>query len=212
QRARRLARQQDRLTARLYRFNCPSSMELGEYHLGLLPDDQATAVARHLAECPHCAREVVQLKDYLAELAPDLEFSPAEQLKGRVRLLVARLVTGGLEGALPGQPSLAPAYAALRGEEGEPLIYEADGIQVVVEVHQDPHQLDDWTILGLVIGVDNPNALEVHLWRADQRVATVPVEDTGNFSFSNLTAGRYELILGGPEVEIHIQDLEVGTS
>ena len=50
ERARRLTRLQDRLRARLYRVTCPSPAALGEYHLGILPPDQAAAVARHLEE------------------------------------------------------------------------------------------------------------------------------------------------------------------
>ena len=70
ERARRLARLQGRLTAQLYRVTCPSSQVLGEHQLGILPPVEAEAIARHVASCPHCAREVAQLGDYLNELAP----------------------------------------------------------------------------------------------------------------------------------------------
>jgi len=210
ERARRLGRLQDHLTARLYRYNCPSTAELGEYHLGLLPQDQGAALAYHLTECPRCTYEVTQLEHYLADLAPTLE-QPGllEQATERIRVLVARLVNGGMNVDLLGQPALAPALAGVRGDESEPLIYEADGVQVVVEIDQDPDQPDRRSILGLVIGVDDPDKLDVHLWQSDQPVATIQVEEMGNFVISNLTPGRYELILSGPELEIHIQELEV---
>jgi len=102
-----------------------------------------------------------------------------------------------------------PALGGVRGDEGEPLIYEADGVQVVVEIHQDPDQPDHRSILGLIIGVDDPDQLEVHLWQSDQPVATVQVEDIGNFVIPSLAPGRYELIVSGLELEIHIQELEV---
>jgi hypothetical protein len=195
----------------MYRIDCPAPQELGEYQLGMLPAEQAGAVAQHLAECPHCTREVAQLEDYLADLAPDLELSPLEHARERVRVLIARLVSGGLEGSLLAQPTLAPAYAGLRGEEGEPIIYEADQVQVVIEVHDDPDRPDRMTILGLVLGLDEPASAEVHLWGADQRLASVSVEETANFVFPDLVPGHYELILSGPDLEIHIQDVEVGT-
>ena len=50
------------LTAQLYRITCPSSEELGEYHLHMLPAEQTTAVAQHLRTCPHCTRELAELK------------------------------------------------------------------------------------------------------------------------------------------------------
>jgi len=209
ERARSLGRLQSLLAARLYRYNCPSAAELGEYHLGLLPQDQRAALAYHLTECPRCAYEVTQLEDYLADLAPDVDFSLLEQAKEQVRVLVARLVNGGMGVNLLGQPALAPAPTGVRGDEGEPLIYEADGVQVVIEIHQDPDQLDRRSMLGLVIGVDDPDQLEVHLWQSDQPVATVQVEDIGNFVIPSLAPGRYELILSGAEVEIHIQELVV---
>ena len=211
EKAHRLARLQDRLTTRLYRFTCPSPVELGEYHIGLLPRDQAAAVARHLAECPRCTREVAQLKDYLAELAPALEPSPLERIKERARVLVARLVNGGLEAGLLGQPALAPAYAGLRGEEKEPTLYQADDIQVAIEIQEDAEQPDRKVLLGLVIGT-GPSGVEAHLWQADQHVAVVSVDELGNFVIPDLAPGSYELILSGSEIEIHMQDLQVGTS
>lgn len=212
ERARRLARLQDRLTARLYRFDCPSSGELGEYHLGTLPSDRAAAVARHLDGCPRCAGEVAQLRGFLADLAPDLELSPLEQARERIRVLVGRLVSGGSQEGRLRVPDLAPAYAGLRGEPEEPLFYEADEVQVVLDVQDDSDQPGRKTVLGLVIGLDHPAQIEAHLWRANQHLTTVPIEEMGNFVIPNLEPGGYELILSGPELEIHIQDLVVTSS
>jgi hypothetical protein len=214
ERARHLAHLQDRLTARLYRLTCPSPHELGEYHLGVMPDDQAAAVAQHLAECPHCAGEVAQLKDYLAGLAPSLELGPLEriknQVKGRVRVLVARLVSGGPEGDPLGRSALAPAYAGIRGEGEGLYIYQADDVQIAIEIQDDAEQPGHKTILGLTMGPETSEGL-AFLWRAEQRIAVVPVDKLGNFVIPALAPGSYELFLGGPEVEVHIQELQVGT-
>ena len=72
QRATQLAALQGRLLAGLYRAVCPTPDELGDYDLGLLPTDQALAVTQHLAECPHCTREIAQLQAFLTELSPRL--------------------------------------------------------------------------------------------------------------------------------------------
>jgi hypothetical protein len=210
EKAHRLARLQDRLTAQLYRVTCPSPPELGEYHLGLLPRDRAAVVARHLAECPHCAREVAQLKDYLTELAPTLEPSLLEQVKERVKVLVAHPVNGGLAAGLLTQPTLAPAYAGIRGEGGEPFLYQAGDVQIATEVQDDAERPDRKVLLGLVIGME-PSGVKAHLWQADQRIAVVPVDELGNLVIPGLAPGSYELILSGPEVEIHIQELQIGT-
>ena len=208
-RARHLARLQNSLTAQLYRITCPSPVELGEYHLGVLPLDQMAAVAKHLTECPHCTREVAQLKNYLVELTPPQEPSPLEQIKRQVSVLVARLVNDGSKAGPLAQPAPAPAYEGIRGRTEESYLYQADDAQIVVEVQDDAEMPGRWIILGLIIGME-PAGLEAHLWQAEQRVAMVSVDELGNFVISDLAPGSYELILSGPEVEIHIQELQIG--
>lgn len=204
--ARSLARVKDDMTAQLYRITCPDPIELGEYHLGVLSLERTKAIAEHLAECPHCRREVAQLVEYLAELEPSLRLDPLDQVVGRIRVLVARLVSGGP----PGQPAPSPAFASLRGEEQEPLTYEAGEVQVIIDLQEDAERPDRRTILGLVIGLDAPQELKAHLWAAEQRLATVPVDELGNFVLPNVPCGSYELMLSRPEIDIHIQDLEIG--
>ena len=208
---RRLSRFQDRLTTQLYRLTCPSPGELGDYQLNVLPPDRTAAVAMHLSTCPHCAQEVVQLKDYLSTLAPTLKPGPIEQVRNRVKVLVARLSGDGPAGGSVWQLTLGPAGMAVRGADNGPGIYTTDNnVQVAVEVQDDAERPGRKVILGLVIGTE-PNDLKAHLWRVEQPVAIVPVDELGNFVFPNLHRGNYELILSGPEVEIHIQKLEIGT-
>lgn len=205
ERAQNLARLQGRLTAELYRIACPSPEELGEYQLKVLPRDHAAAVAGHLDGCPHCSREIAQLQDYLGELAPDLEFSPLE----RVKVLVAQLVGGG-EG-WGRSPALAPAYAGLRGAEAGPRLYQAGEAQIAIEIQDDAQNPGRKMVLGLITGIDTRD-LVGRLWQAGQLVAEVPVDELGNLIIANLAPASFELILSGPGLEIHIQDLDVGES
>lgn len=207
ERARRLARLQGRLTAELYRVSCPSPLELGEYHLGVLAADRKVALARHLAECPHCSREVVELKGYLGELSVDLEFSPLE----RIRVWVAEIAGGGEGAGRPGVSSLAPAFSGIRGEEEGPRVYLAGEVQIVIEIQDDATQRDRKILLGLVTGMDARD-LVAHLWRGGERVTEAAVDEMGNLVIGNLAPGSYELILHGPGVEIQIPDLEVEAS
>jgi hypothetical protein len=146
----------------------------------------------------------------MAELAPTLELSPLERVKEQVRVLVARLVSGGPGGGPLKLPALAPAYAGVRGEGEGPTVYQADDIQVAIEVQEDAERPGRKVILGLIIGTQ-AGGVKVHLWQADERVAEVPADELGNFIIPDLAPGSYELILSGPEVEIHIQELHVGT-
>ena len=203
-----LAHVQHRLTAQLFRITCPAPEELGEYHFGLLPQKQAADVGRHLAICPRCAQEIAQLEVYLSELAPALEFSRLERIEERVRVLVARLVRPGA-GAQGGQSLLAPVPAGIRGEEAGPYIYQADGVQVALDVQTDTEQPERKEILGLITGLDDPQQLEVSVWQAGELHATAPVDELGNFVVAGLAPATYELIVSGPEVEIHIQEVRV---
>lgn len=207
QRGQRLADLQGRLTAALYRVTCPSPLELGEYHLGVLPRERMAAVSRHLEGCPHCSREVAQLQAYLGELAADLEFSPRE----RIKVWVAELIRG--EGGRDRPPALvlAPAAMGLRGEERGPRLYQAGEAQIAIEIQDDVQQPGRKTVLALVTGVAT-HSLVGHLWQAGQRVAEVPVDELGNLIIAGLVPASYDLILSGPGTEIHIQGLEVGES
>lgn len=207
ERADRWAQLQARMTAELFRITCPTTMELGEHHLGLLPGDQSAAVTRHLTECPHCSREVAQLRDYLEELAPELELSPME----RIKVLVAQLVGEKEENGPPQVPSLALALTSVRGAEETPRLYQAGNAQIAIEIQDDAEQPDRKMLLGLVTGIEL-RELRVQLWLADQPLAWALVDELGNFVISNLEAASYELILSGPEVEVQIQDLHVGMS
>jgi len=204
ERADQLAQLQGRMTADLYRITCPSTMELGEYHLGLLAGDRSAAVSRHLMECPHCSGELAQLKGYLGELAPELEFSPIE----RIKVLVAQLIGDKKGNTQPGAPTLALAFTSVRGAEETPRLYQAGDAQIAIEIQDDAEQPDRKMLLGLVTGIEL-RELRAQLWLGDEPLAWAPVDELGNFAISNLATASYELILSGPEVEIHIQDLHV---
>jgi anti-sigma factor RsiW len=67
------------LKTRLYRLNCPGVNQLGEYHLGLVDDEETQAIRAHLKRCPHCRAELDELRAFLREdTTPPTEhqFSP----------------------------------------------------------------------------------------------------------------------------------------
>src|SRR6266702_4894535 len=55
-----------KLTSKLYRWDCPPNQILGEYQLGMLSNDLATAVKLHLGMCVLCAAELATLTEFLA--------------------------------------------------------------------------------------------------------------------------------------------------
>ncbi len=55
------------LLAALYRRECPDTMAIGEYQLGLLPEPEQIQLKAHLERCPHCQGELARLAEFLTE-------------------------------------------------------------------------------------------------------------------------------------------------
>lgn len=193
---------EERLTAALYRATCPDTAELGEYHLGMISEPRAAFIEQHLGECPHCSREIAQLDTFLAQVKPDLEYTTAE----RIKIWIARRVPDLTAGAGSPAPALALRGAGDDEAAGRSLVFEAGEAQLMIEIQDEPGDTGRKTIVGLVIGID-PADVEARLWQDGQPVAATAVDDLGNFSFTNLDSTGYELILAGPGVEIHVQEL-----
>lgn len=199
-----LARLQKRLSAQLFRVTCPPSLELGEYQAGLLDAKQAQVIQQHLATCPHCTRELHELQGYLEQLPPVFATDHWKQFKTQTRLLVAHLVDTF---ASLGGPTSVPV--GIRGEQDAPLIYEADDIQIIVETQVDATQANRRVMLGLLLGFEPVHGVLARLWQTEELLATTPVDELGNFVFSNLLPGSYGLIVSGEELELHIKELPV---
>jgi len=186
EKAKALGRFQDNLTSRLYRITCPTSLELGEFHLRLLADPQMLLVAQHVRECPHCTREIAQLKEFLSDLMP----TSGENLLGKVKVLIAQLIAGQ-----PGEPSSTPAFAALRGEAKGPLVFEADGIVITLDVQSRTN--GQISILGQVAADDQDSwtGAVVELRQADALPITASLDDLGAFRFEEAHLGSTEITI-----------------
>ena len=196
-----LDRLQKRMTTRLYRITCPPPIELGEYHLQMLPASQRLVIGQHLRECPHCAREISQLEEFM-------ELAPQPGLLKSVKVLIARLV-GGQKGDQDFMDSpLAPAFAGLRGEGEEPFIYQADDVQIVIEVQDDVEQIGLKMLLGLVTELKSKGFI-MQASQEGQLIASSSIDENGNFLIAHLAPGLYELTLLGLETEIRIQSFLV---
>ena len=185
EKAKDLARVHNLLTARLYRINCPSSLELGEYQLNMLSDSQKLIVWQHLRECPHCTREVDELQNYLGNLTPVGESGVLEGIK----TLVARWVGGNPAG------SLSPAPSALRGEAKGPLTFEADGIVIILDIQ--PISAGRVSVLGQVAADDQDGWTDavVELRQVDLPPINASLDDLGAFRFEEAHAGSAEITI-----------------
>jgi hypothetical protein len=198
-RAEELSRIQNRLTGKLYRRECPDSTELGESLLGLLSNKRARAINLHVSDCPHCTRELAQLKEFVGTE----ESTQRTGISEHVKVIIADLVSGiaGSEGGL------TPAYG-VRGEDQGALVYEADGIQVVIDIHDNSQHPSQKNLLGLITGIKVQD-YHINLILKGKTFASSLVDPTGNFIIPEIPTGEYQLIISGPEVEIQILKLKI---
>ena len=187
-----------------------SSIELGAYHLGVLPASpkRARAIEQELKQHPGRVAELGVLDSYLAEMADELplaavpESTPTwwERVGAGIRVVMGNLVA-------PGERQ--PAFGLLGDEYGQ-KIYEAGEVEVLIQVEEDEEVPNRKALLGLVMGIE-PEGLVAHLWQANPpgEVAVVEVDEFGNFIMPSLKPATYELILSNGETEIHIQGIEV---
>ena len=198
-RAKELAQRQGQLLAKFYRQMCPDSIELGEFHLGMLSKKKSQAVIQHLEECPHCRQELAGMQAFMGEDVPTTEAGIAEKIK----VFVAQLVYD----VQRGMTSRPPAYA-LRGEEQDFLEYEADQVRVTLDFQEDPEHKSYKRIFGLVTGLQSQGCL-VNLIQDGNIIKHTQVDEIGNFIISRASPGEYQLVIRGTEFEIQINDLTI---
>jgi hypothetical protein len=170
------------LHAGLHRLDCPTPQQLGDYQLKLVGRADARAIARHLKECARCTGELEDLQVYLA--ADQAVVSPARQPARPALQSLGKLFAH----ILPRTPALA-----LRGAGPEPIIAEAKGATIILNM--DPAPNERVTIQGQVVADDSAtwaNSL-VELRQAGTLEATATVNDLGGFSLGPIPAAISEL-------------------
>lgn len=183
----------------LYRYTCPDSIELGEYHLGMLAGERKNQVGLHLQSCPRCQSEVQVLREYLTSLASDLEIP----FSARVKTWIGRLLPA--DSAPAG--GHAPAFG-LRGDSSQVIAYQAGEAQLSLIVQEDPAHPDRRSVLGLLIGAPIEEVL-VSLFQNGRMLQTAQLDDLSNFVLSGIKKGQYELVLRGSTFEIDVSPLVI---
>jgi hypothetical protein len=207
EKAEALARWQKRLKNKLYRITCPSSMELGEYHLRMLPASQMLVVAQHLRECHHCTQEVAQLEGFLSDLASTQE----DSLLGKAKVLIARLVGGQAEPGKQGEIGFAPVVPALRGDAKGPLTFEVDDIVIILDVQ--PSNKGMVNILGQVAAdhQEQWTGALVELREDGELQSSGTVDDLGAFRAESISPGFKQLRIMTKSGTVVVSNFELAT-
>ncbi len=181
---------------RLYRFDCPSAHDLGEYALGLRAVPERSRTAAHIVDCPRCTEELQVLRAFLNDEAP----VPAPGGTERLRRLVATL--------LP--PPVVPV-AGLRGaEDGATRTYQALDISLTLATEAAPGgQTAD--LVGLLwreqAGAIPTADATVTLIALDEARQQTSVDAFGNFAFVGIKPASYRLEIALGNDRIVIEDL-----
>jgi hypothetical protein len=202
---RALALATDQLALRIlfHRVECPDAHTLSEFHLGLLTADEGAATKHHLESCPHCTTEVKELDRFLQEVPIALVVPPVQ---GQVKRLVARLAPS------PPDPATQQPALAFRGAAAVPPdVYLAENIRMVVGLEADGLHAGRKMLLGFTTREGKPieslTGARVQLSRRGQTVAMEQVDTLGNFMFSDLSSGEYELVLFTDREQVVIETI-----
>jgi len=201
------------LVSRLYRHQCPGDLQLSLYCADLLPADERVSIANHLLDCPLCASEVVDTRQFLAETDRDLfpahEFS-FNGLHASLQRIFASLVKQQAQLVVRGDPS----------EAGWPRQYHAESIDL--SLHLSRASSGEFMLLGIITdptqSIEAFEGMTAELFPAtggkDARRSAIPllreqVDDIGNIVFSAVPIGEYVMIIHLPGREMVIEGLTI---
>lgn len=161
----------------LYRIDCPSPQQLGDYHLGLVDHTLERSIIRHVEHCQLCTQELEELRVFLTAGAAPAPTQPAPRVKqtplgARLGELVAQLLP-----ATHPQPGFA-----LRGNSTGPIMAEADGTTIVLDVQSSAN--DQVMLMGQIVAEDQErwNGAIVELRQDSTIKAALTVDDLGSFN------------------------------
>lgn len=207
---------ENRLKAILFRSDCPSKMELGEYELGLLGSQQQEELTSHMAVCPHCQVDLVQMRQFMALPVVSIgsvtrEVEQKSPLLERVKIIFIDLLS-------PPAGTLRPAslQPVLRGAENNmhTRVVQTEAYVVSLSALEDKTSIPNQKIIGNIIPLSDDDETfqnwTASLWRSGTLLTSTPVAVDSHFIFEDiqLMEKPHELILSGPAVEIHLQNLQ----
>jgi hypothetical protein len=187
------------LRRKLYRAFCVSTHDLLAYQHLLVGGARRAQIAAHLAECPHCAAELVLLS----------EAARAESGSGlltHVRRIIAELLP-------PRAPQLlAPLYGSARSLGETQYAYRAEHVELTLRIGRavgNPGML----VLSGVLAIDDPfqedtlGGATASLLCGEQVIAAAPLDEIGSFVIHDLAPGSYALALRLAAYEVVVESL-----
>ena len=215
------------LVGKLYRWDCPTSQLLGEYHLGLLDEQRVTEIKDHLSVCVLCVADVATLATLLeseplfattgqvvTEITP--RHRPSEEGKHTLgqwldqsRMDVRRIIAS----LLPAQPRLAYQRGTTSPLDQWPRQYIAEDVNISIQVERSLKSHSALQLIGFVTRQGLPlealQGIPVRLVSEGNAPYTQDIDELGNFIFLSVAPALYTLELQFPNSTIVIDQLPI---
>jgi hypothetical protein len=211
-RARHFAEFQGQLRKQFFRMFCPTSESLIAYHQGRAARSERESIREHLAECPHCSREL----QFIDRLTGTTHFGPSPPDPWNILNASAREAIAGTARRIFAQPAPSTAshmaYGALRGANSAvQYAYHAENIQITIGVRQVAQRADRRVVVGMLEIDDAPAAdtipASASLLHQNTIIRTTELDELGSFVLDDVTPGTYRLALRLPDREVIIETL-----
>lgn len=205
----------DMLMNTLFRWDCPTSQQLGDYHLGILDETIAAQITDHLSYCVRCREELAELEAFLAddtvESTAAINTSAPVEPTHRDRLGAWESLGFHLQQVIA-QFVPRTAAPALRGEAQNLLVAKAATLTIYLRWESAP---GGYRLNGQLAAEDEATWRDalVQVWQAGNTIASAAVDDLLTFSCDTLPGGSTQVqITARDGLSILIPAFELGTA
>lgn len=183
----------------LFRIECPTSLTLGDLHLGLLDESMTQMTQQHVNLCSHCSEEFVAITNLLDE--PIFKTASARTFQKQNSFGLLKRIVMTLEQALGSLGSQNQAVPALRGESWNAYYSGGDYLlSLTRQQHEQGHALVGSILADSVSG-------QATLAQSSGLMYEAPITASGSFSFNDVTPGAYELVITTPKAELVVPEI-----
>lgn len=197
------------LRQKLYRWDCPGTQELANYHQGLLSVFEASVIEEHVRHCSKCQQDLAELQDFLAADLDDdssLELEHKLSIDMRFRRSEELLI----------QPHLSSemALVEMRGEDDNKRSFQVNAIGLTLFLEAEPED-EEWEITGAIVAddVEEQPGLKhiiVEFWQDNRLIAAIFTDEDGNFETKIALEAEQPFILRAiirPDYVIKLNDI-----
>ncbi len=201
------------LVSHLYRSQCPSGTDLSLYCAGLLPEGRRITIANHILDCPLCAAEAEDTRQFLAESGDDLlpsHPSPLVALNGSVRRIFATLVRQQAQLVVRGDTDLTAWPRQYRADSTDLSLHlsrASSGAFMLLGILTDPKESIE-AFQGMAAEL-YPAAGGKNASRAEKPLLSEQVDELGNIVFDAVPVGEYMMIVHLPGREMIVEGLTI---